>query len=457
MQSPAVDMGKKHTSSKAARGGAAVAVAGLALLAPHAAHAQDALYVQLEGGANLMLSSPQTDRYGPGGYLSGRLGLRLAGPVGVHAMAGYWNWSPRDAQGGAPAVSPGTLTVFGGGFSLAPELSPKLGRLSFEVDGGIGVTGAPGFNRFTLAVGAGWLIPLGRPIAVGPFFRYNQMVTVDGDGNDPRWFTAGVAVAFPGSPPPPEPPPPDADADGVIDADDRCPAQPRGPRPDPERRGCPVGDRDGDGVLDADDRCPDVPAGPRPDARHRGCPGAQPAAAACPPPPPATPCPVCAAPVAALVQAPAPTPVATPAPAPAAVIENGRININDSIYFDTGTATIQSRSFGVIDAVFSVMASHPELLRVRVEGHTDDVGSARRNLRLSRDRARAVMRYLTQRGIPRERLRSEGYGSERPAAQGSSEDARARNRRVEFVILEGAGAAAGGGDEDHGHHRRRRH
>jgi alanyl-tRNA synthetase len=61
-------------------------------------------------------------------------------------------------------------------------------------------------------------------------------------------------------------------------------------------------------------------------------------------------------------------------------------------------------------------------------------------------------------GIPRERLTAEGYGSTRPAAQGTTEEARARNRRVEFLILEGPGAAAGGGgDEGHGHHRRRHH
>ncbi|MFO0604786.1 MAG: OmpA family protein [Polyangiales bacterium] len=446
---------------KARRLGLAFAASAIAMTAPRAARAQDALYVQLEGGANVMLSSPQTDRYGPGGYLSGRLGLRLVGPVGVHGMAGYFNWTARDPQAGAAAVSPGTLTVFGGGVSLAPQLSPKLGRLSFEVDGGVGVTGAQGATRFVLAAGAGWLFPLARPLAVGVFARYNQLVTVDGDGNDARWFTAGLAVAFPGSPPPPEPPPPDADGDGVVDADDLCPAQPRGAHPDPARRGCPVGDRDGDGALDTDDRCPDVPAGPHPDARFRGCPGAAPAAA-CPPPPPATPCPACPQAPAVVVQVtaptPGPTPAATPAPAPAAVIENGHININDSIYFDTGTATIQQRSFGVLDAVFSVMASHPEVLRVRVEGHTDDVGNARRNQRLSRDRARAVMRYLTQHGIPRERLSAEGYGSSRPAVQGATEDARARNRRVEFLILEGPGAAAGGGgDEDHGHHRRRHH
>lgn len=452
-------MGTKHPLPKAKRLCLSFAATGLALFAPRVAGAQDALYVELEGGANVMLSAPQTDRYGPGGYLSGRVGLRLAGPVGVHATMGYWNWSPVEPQGGAQAVSPGTLTTFGGGFSLAPELSPTLGRLSFEVDGGIGITGAEGFNRFTLAVGAGWLIPLGRPVAVGPFVRYNQMVTVDGDGNDARWITAGVAIAFPGSPPPPAPPPPDTDGDGVIDTDDRCPALPRGPRPDPERRGCPVGDRDGDRVLDTDDRCPDVPAGQFPDARHPGCPGAQPAVA-CPPPPPPTPCPACASPVAAPTPAPTPAPAPTaPSPPPAAVIENGHININDSIYFDTGTATIQTRSFGVLDAVFRVMVSHPELLRVRVEGHTDDVGNARRNLRLSRDRARAVMRYLTQHGIPRDRLTAEGYGDERPAVQGTTEDARARNRRVEFLIVEGVGAASGGGggEEGHGHHRRHRH
>lgn len=79
-------MGTKHPlPPKAKRLCLSFAATGLALFAPRVAGAQDALYVELEGGANVMLSAPQTDRYGPGGYLSGRVGLRLAGPVGVHA------------------------------------------------------------------------------------------------------------------------------------------------------------------------------------------------------------------------------------------------------------------------------------------------------------------------------------------------------------------------------------
>ncbi len=183
------------------------------------------------------------------------------------------------------------------------------------------------------------------------------------------------------------------------------------------------------------------PAGPQPDPQRVGCP--------VPPPPPAADLPdlpdlrgvPAPAPTPAPTPAPAVTP-ATPAPAPAAAIVRGRIVINDSIYFDTNRATIQSRSFAVLDAVVQVLREHAEVTSLRVEGHTDDQGRARRNLALSRDRAASVVNYLVGHGVAQSRLASAGFGSTRPAASGRSEEARARNRRVDFIITGGPDAAA---------------
>ncbi len=181
---------------------------------------------------------------------------------------------------------------------------------------------------------------------------------------------------------------PDRDGDGVPDMEDRCPDKP-GPA---DMEGCP--DRDGDGVPDIDDKCPDQP-GP---AKNDGC-----------PPPPEQ---------------------------PPVEIETSRLSLKDAINFDTGRDTIRAESYHVLVEIATVLKAHPELKRIRVEGHTDNVGGRSYNLDLSRRRARAVVRALVQRGIPAGRLVPEGYGFERPVAPNTTALGRAKNRRVEFTILD---------------------
>jgi outer membrane protein OmpA-like peptidoglycan-associated protein len=69
-----------------------------------------------------------------------------------------------------------------------------------------------------------------------------------------------------------------------------------------------------------------------------------------------------------------------------------------------------------------------------VEGHSDDTGTREVNLRLSKERARAVRGYLVDQGVSPQRLSSEGYGPDRPLVDGTSDKARATNRRVEFIV-----------------------
>lgn len=136
----------------------------------------------------------------------------------------------------------------------------------------------------------------------------------------------------------------------------------------------------------------------------------------------------------------------------------GRIVINDSIYFDSARATIQARSYAILDAVAQVLRDHPEVTSLRVEGHTDDQGRARSNMTLSRDRAASVVNYLVGHGVAQSRLSSAGFGSTRPAMPGRSEEARARNRRVDFIITGGPDAAPAEPEPAAGRHsRRRRH
>ncbi|MBX3248617.1 MAG: OmpA family protein [Myxococcales bacterium] len=187
-------------------------------------------------------------------------------------------------------------------------------------------------------------------------------------------------------------PDPDNDGDGVLDTDDACPTE-AGPA---ENRGCPDQDRDGDGVVDRLDNCPDEPG----TAENQGC----------------------VAPQQVRIQA-------------------GRLEILDKIFFATNRDTIQQRSFQLLDNVARVLNAHPEITHVRVEGHSDDTGSAERNLDLSQRRAEAVVRHLVQRGqVAAERLSARGYGPSRPLTSNDTPAGRAENRRVEFRITDGAEA-----------------
>ncbi|TXD37105.1 OmpA family protein [Lujinxingia vulgaris] len=114
--------------------------------------------------------------------------------------------------------------------------------------------------------------------------------------------------------------------------------------------------------------------------------------------------------------------------------ETQRIEISEIVYFATGSAQIEERSYELLNQVAQVLENNPQVEMVRIEGHTDNVGRASSNLRLSQDRATSVREYLIGRGIDAERLRAEGIGQERPIADNSTDTGRARNRRVEFHI-----------------------
>ncbi len=74
-----------------------------------------------------------------------------------------------------------------------------------------------------------------------------------------------------------------------------------------------------------------------------------------------------------------------------------------------------------------------QILRVSIEGHTDNVGDPAANKKLSSDRANAVMNALIAKGIDKSRLSSVGWGQEKPVADNGTDEGRAKNRRVEIV------------------------
>lgn len=184
----------------------------------------------------------------------------------------------------------------------------------------------------------------------------------------------------------------DNDGDGVLDAADTCPTQAEDMDSFKDEDGCPEEDNDNDGISDADDQCPNQPGL----AEDNGCPPKE----------------------------------------TKAVREGTQIKILDVVYFETGKAEIKTESFNLLDQVALILRSNPDITKVEIGGHTDDVGADAKNLKLSQERADSVKAFLVSRGIDPSRLNAVGYGELQPIVPGRGKAARAANRRVEFKILE---------------------
>lgn len=207
---------------------------------------------------------------------------------------------------------------------------------------------------------------------------------------------APAPAAGPPAPPPASPGPPPRIAVPAFGSPEplalpppSSPLPPPASRPLPASRSLP--DRDRDGIPDELDACPDHAGPPSADPRRNGC------------------------------------------PALAAVVGR-RIQILQRIQFETDRDVIRPESEPVLRDVAAVLAAHPEITRVWVEGHTDGAGEAARNALLSEQRARAVLRWLVRRGVALDRLQARGLGPSRPIGNNRTPQGRAANRRVEFRI-----------------------
>jgi OmpA-OmpF porin, OOP family len=315
---------------------------------------------------------------------------RTLGPVRVDGQLGYH--IRRQGQYAQLVVHDGLVYALGGSLDLPKIRVFNRWRAIAEIDGGW-----PRGNDFSTDR---YRAPLSLRAGVRAFLSSQLSLEAGaGTGLGPagygherwraffgiRWGCAPAAgqAALVG-------PPPDRDGDGVPDDQDLCPDEP-GPA---ALDGCP--DDDGDGIPNREDKCPKEPGPPEND----GCP---------------------------LV-----------AGEPVVGIGSRRILLKDSISFDTGKDTIKKESLPLLDQVAKLLQDHPEMKRVRVEGHTDNVGGAAYNKELSARRAAAVVRYLVRKGVESSRLVAAGYGFEQPIASNATALGRAKNRRVAFTILEEA-------------------
>jgi outer membrane protein OmpA-like peptidoglycan-associated protein len=106
----------------------------------------------------------------------------------------------------------------------------------------------------------------------------------------------------------------------------------------------------------------------------------------------------------------------------------------DDLHFETGTTRLTPQGQRTVESLAAVLKAYPTV-RVTLEGHTDATGDPASNKTLSSQRAGAVKQMLTNAGIAADRLQAEGYGQERPIASNDTETGRARNRRLELVVV----------------------
>ena len=118
------------------------------------------------------------------------------------------------------------------------------------------------------------------------------------------------------------------------------------------------------------------------------------------------------------------------------VVREDRIELLQKIYFSSGKAVITRPSLRLVDQLAGILKTHPKVLKVQIDGHTDSRGNAAFNTRLSRLRAEAVLKALVARGVERSRLNARGLGPSQPIAPNNTAAGRELNRRVEVTIVE---------------------
>jgi OOP family OmpA-OmpF porin len=224
---------------------------------------------------------------------------------------------------------------------------------------------------------------------------------------DPMMYSVGIGYRFGGRTAAAAPAArivPDSDGDGVPDDIDQCPNTPHGVAVD--EKGCPL-DSDHDGVPDYLDKCPNTPPGVQVD--EQGCPldsdhdGVPDYLDKCP---------------------------GTP---PGLKVDANGCEIEElvlkGVTFETASAKLTGDSAATLDAVVAILKLRPNA-RAEIHGYTDSVGGGPYNLKLSERRAKSVMDYLVDHGIPAEGLSAKGFGKDDPVASNATADGRAQNRRV---------------------------
>jgi OOP family OmpA-OmpF porin len=380
------------------------------------------------------------EKLGPGFIL----GYKLNPVWALEGRAHYGKFDPEPGPGQNTKLfrGEGNLTYFIG----------QDARFNPYLTGGMGLVDASGAidgQEFAWNAGFGFLYHWNETVSLrvdGRNVTFRHPATGSAEWLESHEIFAGLSFGLGGA----QITDNDQDGDGVPDRTDRCPNTPRGAKVDAD--GCPT-DRDGDGVWDGIDECPDTPKGARVDSR--GCPkdedgdGVYDGIDECPGTMKgcivdARGCPkdsdldgVCDG-----VDRCAGTPANTKVDkwgCPTTQREQEMIETDasrlENVYFDTGKSTIKPESHKVLDEVAGILRKYDDL-KVEVGGHTDARGSDSFNKTLSDARAKAVAEYLAAKhGLRGARFTAVGYGESEPVAGNDTAANMAKNRRVEFKVL----------------------
>ena len=393
-------------------------------------------------------------------FFTGRLGYVLKAGLGVEGFFGYMS---NDLE--TTGLSSTDVTVLNYGGDLVWNFQPESAFQVFVMGGGgqqqLDVDPADGSDSdsesfFAWNYGAGVKLFLSRHLAFRVDWRtyiaptgpedsraiLNPGVVLEDESMTSTEWTAGLSIFMGG--------PADEDGDGVPDTDDLCPGTPDGVAVDGD--GCPFDD-DGDGVSNYMDNCPDTPAGAVVDAT--GCPtdadgdGVFDGLDQCPDTPSgavvdANGCPTDSdgdGVFDGIDQCPG-TPAGREVDADGcgefeAALAEGRLVLS-GVQFEFNSSDIKDESMAELGraaaAIRNSIANRPGI-SIEVQGHSDAIGSESYNQTLSERRAASVRDYVASvEPSIADALTTRGYGESQPIADNDTEEGRAQNRRVEFVV-----------------------
>lgn len=367
--------------------------------------------IALRAEASLGFVLPADNPYTAGMLVHARLGLLLFEPLTLQVSVTEGIFPSRN-------VPTSLNTNWTGGLRFEPRTVRPGGRLFVDANAGVAITGYD--RRFGFDAGVGWEFEVNRYVFMGPVIRYSHIYQPDdlfpANPADASYLSFGLSILLRPSPPPgPRAGSllaisyanmPDRDFDGVPDDFDQCPDTIEDHDGHQDEDGCPDLDDDADGLPDSEDRCPRYAETANAYEDEDGCPDELP-------------------------------------PGRQRIEwEGGEIRLRQRVYFPVNRVVIPPLFFPILTELARFLQEHPEIRRLRIEGHADDRGPRREGFAMSFRRAQAVERFLVEHGVAQERLEAVGFGDLTPVDRAHDEVTRSRNRRIEFVVADGPSGAA---------------
>jgi len=420
--------------------------------------------IRFEGGAGILVG-PQADRFntlGGGGALAYE--FRFLPYLAIEPRYTLYGFSLDDSDGGPTGRS--FAQMAGAHLRLYPTPKAKLGQLWLGAGPEmVFIASGPDSIRAGLSAGTGFEFNANWLMAIGPFLRYSHIVQPNDATSGPQdaqFFQAGLSLAFGGKRPATE----DQDGDGIADREDACVGVAEDFDSYQDLDGCPETDNDRDGVPDPQDACPLEPGVASDLPSANGCPavdldldldedGIANEVDECPDQAedmdgfededgcpdldadrdkildPTDLCPDEAETVNGFQDedgCPDEVPDDT-------AVSSLRVlqELGEPIYFETKASTLSPEGRQTLERLANMMASHPEIGMIRIEGYAGAEGSRASSQTLSEERAETIRRELVRIGVNPTRLQTRGYGQRK--LQVSTQAGNGNNRRAIFRVM----------------------